>query len=106
MVGELARFLGSSLTRTANEALSTIFVDQAAYLEDLLQIASLGKVLSIYLPMKSSYQPPFSTIETDVVSSSEIVSSSEKAAFGEDVGKVAWLGMRTRPDIAFAINRL
>ena len=56
--------------------------------------------------MKSLYQPPFSTIETDIVSSAEIVSSSEKVAFGEDIGKVAWLGMRIRPDIAFAVNRL
>ena len=36
----------------------------------------------------------------------ELVSSQEKAAFGEDVGKVGWLTMRTRPDIAFAVNRL
>jgi hypothetical protein len=56
--------------------------------------------------MKSSYQPPFLITETDIVSSLEIVSSSEKLAFGEDVGKVAWLGMRIRPDIAFAVNRL
>ena len=100
VIGEPARFLGSSLTRD----LLTIFVDQVAYLEDLLQTASLGKVSSTYLPMRLSYQPPFSTIETDTVS--QTVSSPEKSAFGEDVGKVAWLGMRTRPDIAFAMNRL
>ena len=113
VIGELARFLGSSLTRSANgaspeRALSTIFIDQCVYLEDLLQTASLGRVSSTYLPIKSSYQPPFSTAvsSSETVSSSEIVSSSEKAAFGEDVSKVAWLGMRTRPDIAFAVNRL
>ncbi|KAJ5926177.1 hypothetical protein N7516_007950, partial [Penicillium verrucosum] len=38
--------------------------------------------------------------------SSELDGSSIKSAYGEDVGKVGWLTMRTRPDIAFAVNRL
>ena len=100
VISELARFLGSSLTRD----LSTIFVNQGVYLEDLLQTASLGKVSSTYLPIRSSYQPPFSTTETDTVS--QTVSSPKKSAFGEDISKVAWLGIRIRPDIAFTINRL
>lgn len=108
VIGEPARFLGCSLTRS-NEG---IFIDQGAYVEDLLRTASLGRVNSTYLPMKTSYQPPFST--TNVLpqgkaafeENDELVSPREKAAFGEDVGKVGWLTMRTRPDIAFAVNRL
>ncbi|KAJ5927034.1 hypothetical protein N7516_008807, partial [Penicillium verrucosum] len=30
----------------------------------------------------------------------------KKSVYGEDVGKVGWLTMRTRPDIAFVVNRL
>lgn len=79
-------------------------MDQGAYLEDLLQIASLGRVSSTYLPMKASYQPPFSTANDD--QDDQVVSMQEKYAYGEHVGKVGWLTMRTRPDIAFAVNQL
>lgn len=101
VIGEPARFLGCSLTRS-NKG---IFIDQGAYIEDLLRTASLGRVSSTYLPMKASYQPPFSTTN-DENEKYELVTSQEKAAFGEDIGKVGWLTMRTRPDIAFAVNRL
>lgn len=79
VIGEPARFLGYSLTRS-NKG---IFINQSAYIEDLLRTASLGRISSTYLPMKASYQPPFSTNEDE-----ESTTSQEKAAFGEDVGKV------------------
>ena len=101
VIGEPARFLGCSLTRS-NKG---IFIDQSAYIEDLLRTASLGRVSSTYLPMKASYQPPFSTTKNEN-ENDELVSAQEKASFGEDVGKVGWLTMRTRPDIAFAVNRM
>ncbi|KOS36522.1 hypothetical protein ACN38_g12729, partial [Penicillium nordicum] len=54
--------------------------------------------------MKASYQPPFSTANDD--QDDQVVSMQEKYAYGEHVGKVGWLTMRTRPDIAFAVNQL
>jgi hypothetical protein len=65
--------------------------------------------------VKPSYNPPSSTDERDRVKKKDLdekyreeeeVSPAEKIAFGEDVGKVGWMAMRTRPDIAFAVNPL
>lgn len=115
VIGEPGRFLRTSITRSKEDGKEdTIFIDQAAYVEDLLQTASLGRVSATYLPMKASYKTPFSAQEATSDDQQEghqeneddAISQSEKAAFGEDVGKVGWLTMRTRPDIAFSVNRL
>lgn len=86
--------MGYSITRS-NKG---IFLDQGAYLEDLLQTASIRRVTATYLPIKPAYQPPFSLTDKEALNNNnkrealsdnnESPTTQEKAAYSEDIGKV------------------
>jgi hypothetical protein len=78
-------FLGSSLTRSANgaspeRALSTIFIDQCVYLEDLLHLDFEGDV--VFEPLDLSFIQSSAQCVVNIEQKPEIGSSLTRSANG------------------------
>jgi Reverse transcriptase (RNA-dependent DNA polymerase). len=99
VLGEPSRFLGCKLFRDRERR--TITMSQASYVPGILQDSGLydGKQMKTSVPMKVSYR-------TEIQEEGDSSNEDRKLEFQTICGKVNWLAIKTRPDIAQAVNRL
>lgn len=99
------RFLGCDV-HAASASTSGIILNQQAYIYELLDAKKMTNATPTATPFPTSYRPPPKSQQPkddpDFVPLPETV----KDAYKEDVGKLNWLAIKTRPDIAYGVNAL
>jgi hypothetical protein len=98
------RFLGCSINRCED----VIAVNQKPYILDVLESTAMTNATPSPTPMTTNYKtPPSSEHEAKADDEGNTgYASGGTMGFATDVGKLAWIASKSRPDISLAVNKL
>lgn len=97
-LGAISHCLGNRVTRTSKE----IFIDQAQYIEQILDKLGMRNCKPVGSPMNVSEK----VSTEDSPKNEDEKSAMQSIPFREAVGCLMYLAQCTRPDICFAVNKL
>ncbi|OKO98596.1 Retrovirus-related Pol polyprotein from transposon TNT 1-94 [Penicillium subrubescens] len=89
-----SRFLGCDITREG----SVILANQQAYLTHLIRDEGLQNTNPASIPMNPSWRTP--------IEKPDPADCVDKLKYAQKMGKVGWLSIKMRPDIASAVSKL